>query len=297
MEENRTTDAEESNPTHDPLGEEFLSRLPDCIRAAALKVSPDFFHLTESELQQRCYPNAGKRTKETLETDTKLRALFWLEHEQAVSQNRKMILKNVYQDVILPANFIYSVLENERRVAWILTPLGSHIANVATLLKTGTARIQEILQLPLTRKICRCHWGCMCPKKIIEANNYECACENDCICPTLTDTKVGELIVKIYEKLELRAKGSVPQVINQRINSMNLNLNRNVNQLNEPDETPKTLAEIEEEIKKLEAQMAKPQALPPSREIRDIVEAKALSPTDDKVTIELAPNQEKPDNG
>jgi hypothetical protein len=295
MEENLTQEVEKKVEQFDPLGDEFLARLPDCIRNAALSVPHDLFGLSESELQLRCYPNAGKRTKETLETDSKLRALFWLEHDLAFTEKRKMILRNVYQDVLLPANFIYSVLQNPRRVAWILTPFGSHIANVAHLLKTGTQRIQEILELPLTRKICRCHWGCMCPKKIRETNGDECACESDCICPTLTDTKVGELIVKIYEKLELRAKGSVPQVINQRINSMNLNYNKNLPPP-EPDEQPKTLAEIEEEIKKLEAQMNKPQALPPSREIRDIVEAKALKPTDDKVTIDIAAINKVADN-
>lgn len=271
----------------DPLGEDFLSTLPDSIRAAALRVDPSLFRLTESELLLRVYPPAGKRTRETFENDNRIRALFWLEHERATNNKSKMVLKNVYQDVMLPANFLNTFLRNERRVAWMLLPFGSHVANVAALLKKGTDRLSEILDLPLVRQICRCHWGCVCRKSILEQHG-ECACDGSCICPPITDTKVGELIIKIYEKLELRAKGSVPQVINQRINSMNLNLNKNVEELPEGFGN-KSVEEIDAEIARIEAQMSAPQALPPSREVAEIINATSLSPTDDTASIKIDP--------
>lgn len=287
-------DPTNSPETFDPLGPEFLSILPDCIRAAALEVPHELLHLTESELQMRCYPPASKRHKNLFETDTRLRALFWLEHQRASQSKSKMILKNVYQDVIMPANFINSFLKNPQRVAWMLLPFGSHIANVAALLKTGTARIQEILALPLVRQICRCHWGCICKKYITKTRAGACACDPVCICPPITDVKVGELIIRIYEKLELRAKGAVPQQINQRINSMNLNLNKN---LDEEDFalSSKSIEEIDAEIARIESQIQAPQALPPCRDVVEVVSHEILSPTD-SLSRDIDIEPEKLDN-
>lgn len=279
-----TLSAQEDPTTPEFLGEEFISSLPECMIEPAKKLPPEWFSMPENELKNFLYPRTEKNS--TYEVDQRLRALFWLERERCTVQNSKrMILRNICQDVMLPPNFVRDIPKNPKRLAWLLYPFGSHMAEISVQLKTGNDRINEILQLPLTRKICRCHWGCICNKKQKEAQDlYGCACRDECVCPALTDHKTAELMLKIYERVELRAKGSIPQVINQRIQS--LSVHKHLPSQPEKEEQPIDMAALDARIRELEIITSSSEpGLPPSRQVTEFIEASSITPNDGKAEI------------
>lgn len=267
-----------------PFDDEFLKLLPPCIAEGIKLIPPDWFSISEEELKLRC-DNCRRPGVDAFETDEKLRALFWLEHAEALNTKSVMRIQAICQDVIQQNYFIYKISKIPHRLAWILTPFGSHIAEVAIMVKRGNARLKEVMELPLTRKICRCHWRCVCLDKVklgFPGVTSKCCCTPECICPELVDHKVGELIIKIYDKIETRAKGSVPQVVNQRIQSMNLH--RHIT-------TPAAIAapsmeEIDARIRELELATSHTPTLPPSREIAEIIDASAINQTDSQTEKE-----------
>lgn len=213
--------------------DEFSDLLPAAIKNAYLTVPPEHHLLTEKELKKICFPRIRSATDgrsyedTTQDVDDRLRHGFWLEFENAMQQDRTMVPGNIYARIVSTTYFYEVVLKNPLRVAWITHPPGNYVVDVETLLTRTTNRLFEIVETPFKSKICRCHYICKCKPKGIPRGEWDpsqCACRQPagCICPEKVDTKAMELILKMRDSLELRAKGSIPQVVRQTTMSMQL---------------------------------------------------------------------------
>lgn len=238
----------------------LLDIVPECMIEPIRAIPPDLLTRSEHELRKLIYADRIS----TQQTDDALRQLFWLEYENAVQQGRRMYAVNIYADVIHQGAFS-SLIRNASRMAWIICPPGSHTADINILLRRGNERLKEILELPIKRRLCRCNWQCICPGSKGILRKMYCHCFEGCKCPETVDAKVAELIVKIYEKVELRAKGSVPQVINQRtlLVSKNLTPPTTASQLLPAVSEDASLEEIQRKIAELEPPPAAAAVSPP----------------------------------
>lgn len=292
---------QESQPQLTLLGEEFLSRLPESIVKAALQVPTEWLSLSEHELKKVCYPAGSTQLEHNYQMDEQIRFQFWEEHKHACETNTRVQLNRICAGIMQPPNFSQKFLKEPKRVAWMLCPRGSYLAEVAHVVKTGTQRMLEIMELPSERRICRCHWGCMCPKKVKEFQAWQCSCKNGCICPAVFDHKLMDVKFKIYQNFEMRLKGSIPQVVSQRIQSVNYNVNKNLP--SSPTDKPLlecSEAELDAQLAKLRAETAASRtALPPSRDIAPFINATVLTVDDGKsnqLEKELVPLPDTGDN-
>ncbi len=175
----------------------------------------------------------GKRAEHT---DGRLRVSFWkhvdelIQKRSEASQSRlnvgfiKPNIKTITRGICGYHNFLNHTIHQSMRMSIIFTRPNDDYCQQVAQYNMGSNRLYEILALPITTRICRCHYQCVCkpPPKTSDNPNPEkaCACKAGCICPEKSEPKNGELILKTLEMLQLRIKGSIPQVINQRTLAM-----------------------------------------------------------------------------
>lgn len=153
--------------------------------------------------------------------DEQLRIAFWDEYFMTVDAGaKKMRMVAVYARVC-SREYFYTVVENPARLAWILHPPEDYILQMRGLLNIGIKRFEEILKLPLEN-----------PNGSI-------------------NTKLIAEIVKIVSIVDNRVKGAVTQKIQIDGTQKNLHLHANAT----PLEPPKTLHDIEDELKQIERQV------------------------------------------
>lgn len=232
-------------------------------------IPPEYYLLPDDELDKLAH-----KTPHEKDTDEDLREKFWDEHEYAVKHNRRILSTDVYSKIV--SRFTWNrIVSNPARLAWILRPLGDYVATNNRALRLATKRCLEILNLPLELKRCRCHYGCICYKGRGYTSN--CKCKHGCICPPSYNTKLADTINKIRESMELRSKGSIPQV--QKIMSMNLHQHQ---QIAAPEaKLPDDPELIQQRLNELRI-MQKEEALP-----------QASAATQDIITVEIIPTETK----
>ncbi len=249
---------------------DFANLLPSPLKQAYLSLPPELHLLTEAELKKVCYPKAkdatsGRWRETTFTLDDKLRHSLWLEFELSISQNREMSTANVCNRIVTEQH-LGIILKNPMRAAWITYPPGNYTVDVETLLSRTTQRLFEMVEVPFVTKLCRCHYICRCKPKGIKRGEWDelamCACkqQNGCLCPERVDTKAMELILKMRDSLELRAKGSIPQIINQKTLSVQFHGKAQ----DQAHRLPESMEQIKNELEELRA---KRQALMPAEEI------------------------------
>src|SRR3990167_10479068 len=215
MEKKETTTLQLLSPPDDG-SISLLDIVPEYFIKYIEKIPQEYLSMGEEELREICFPverNKCSKPESYYSVDQQIRTLFWIEHELAITQRRRMVAANIYSGVMHGPNFTSRVLRNPKRLAWMLLPFHSHVADVNLLLKRSSDRLKEVLEMPLTSQVCRCRWKCLCIN--FKKEVFHCLCKDGCKCPVVFDVKAGELMLKIYEKAELRARGSVPQVGNQ----------------------------------------------------------------------------------
>ena len=233
---------------------DFSQVCPKHIIEAINNIPPEWLNLNETDLKEKCFhaetlserASASRRFK----TDQALRHSFWLEYELAHQEKRMMQGKNIYSGIVQPFMFC-EIIRDARRLAWIIHPPGNYVAEINALLMRAVRKYDEILDIPIMKQICRCYYRCRCKKD--EDGVKICACENKCKCPPTYDTKAADVAIKVAQQIELRTRGSIPQVINQK--TLNVNLNRN-QQLPSPttEEARATIVSTREELLALRQQ-------------------------------------------
>lgn len=215
----------------------FWDLVTDGVRLSLLKVPLEIWSLDEVSLGAFLYPKnvdaSGSvelpakaeydawRRQCTKEVDDQLRENFWEEFTLSclTTPPRKMNMGNVYRSVLSQTNFTISFLNNPLRVAWMVQPIRDFESQMKSLLRRGTSRLAEILDMPLKQRVCRCFYYCVCRPPGVKRADVQCVCGTSvgCKCPEVFDARLADVVLKAYEKIELRVKGSVPQIINQKM--------------------------------------------------------------------------------
>ena len=222
---------------------------PPSFRKAMALIPDEWQHLNEAELKEVCYPTSTVTEKCASErrylTDAKLRAAFWVEYEAAIKENRVMHGRNIHTGILNETTFYVGVMRDIKRVAWIMHPPGNYVAELNAHLTAAISRYEDVLKIPIFEKICRCWYRCVCKSRSFIAEHESCLCQPNCKCPTTTNTKAADIILKAIEQIELRVKGSIPVI--QK--NLNVNYNKDANQNNIPH--PDTQQEMEKRLQEL----------------------------------------------
>ncbi len=246
--------------------------LPLKLQEAMDKIPEEWFAMPEKDLKKLLYKKiegGNGRQCNTFDMDQRLRISFWQEYESSRSKRRPLSMSNVLEGVMCAPTFYNTFMKSPRRVAWMLYPPLNYKIAIHDLLNRGIDRLYEIMKLPLHTKICRCHYTCWCNKtgtgKRRVGEQIKCLCKPKCICPTKYDSKIADVILKAYERVELRAKGSIPMVVNQNNRSVTAQFHGkmpdNINSippqpyesLEGPPPEPETLEDIEKRLLELRA--------------------------------------------
>lgn len=213
-------------PTQASLDKELKDYVPTALLPYLDKIPLELLVMTEGELCNKVYGKTSKgetetarRRRETKKNDDQLRRAFWNEYDRAVATNRRMAAHAVYACIIHSDNFYRMVCADPLRLSWIICPPGDYIARVTDILMITLDRFEEIANLPITTRPCRCTYGCRCKQP-----DGSCACKQSqgCLCPEKHDARIADVIQKVSAQLELRAKGSIIQKIDERRLQVNL---------------------------------------------------------------------------
>jgi len=242
----------------------FWDLVTDGVRLSLLKVPLEIWSLDEVSLRAFLYPKnvdaSGSvelpakaeydawRRQCTKEVDDQLRENFWEEFTLSclTTPPRKMNMGNVYRSVLSQTNFTISFLNNPLRVSWMVQPIRDFDSQMKSLLRKGISRLSEILEMPLKQRVCRCFYYCMCKPPGVKRSEVVCACNDSCRCPEVFDARLADVVLKAYEKIELRVKGSVPQIVKQSTVSMNLHAHEHTHR-----SLPKSIEDVDREIAEL----------------------------------------------
>lgn len=300
----------------------IMDFLPESVRHHAKNIPQEYFSMTEAELKEICYPKEDRRAKDgrliktSYDIDQKLRTAFWIEFEAARNEQRRMQLPRCVEGVMHLQNFLQRVMVCPKRLAWILHPPLDYRVSVEDLLNRGIRRLYEIVEMPLKRKLCRCHYFCVCNQRTARgAEPRPCACLDKCKCPATYDVKTAEVILKTYERIELRARGSIPQVMNQNImqRTLSVNVNQNSQHISNGNSQaalphPESQEDLEKKLLELRAKMnaitgqsavpanqnldSPPPNFPERREFAEVIEGEFVDTAPQESTQEVEPLDE-----
>lgn len=146
------------------------------------------FKMSERQLKQHAKPEP---------TDDMLRLRFWQEYDRAQMRGQRMFLADITRGICSKDYWEDTICKNPKKLAWILMPLAPYITRMESNLYIAQDEIEDILRTP---------------HKLSRTNK-------DGVTEHYVDTRLADLKVKIWEKLDLRIKGAVIQkvAIHQRI--------------------------------------------------------------------------------
>lgn len=168
------------------------------------------------------------------DAERRLRAAFQLEHEVAIRKGSKMDMTNVYKGIVTFAYFHKYVVGNSYKLAYMIKPYTDYKADMEDLLRMGLDDLRVVMKRPLVNS------------------------------KGELDHKLAMLKHSITKDLLDRTKGSATKHIAIDSKSMNVNINKEV------PAKPLTLEEVNEQLKRLEAQEA------PQIEYKDVTNGKEV---------------------
>ena len=193
-------------------------------------------------------PQQLEATNESLEViacptqnDQCLKIAFWQEYKRAQSEKRKMIVPNIYQDILSQKGW-GKKLTNPDFVAWLIHPPQSEYLLQLHLIDLGMKRLAEALRLDFT-----------------ETKHIRAGCDKNGDPKFIVQKKINVSLIKevrgIVEMLQDRAYGSVLH------RQANMNISAAA-----PDNTIslENIDEIEEKLEKLKRVKAMALELGPS---------------------------------
>lgn len=190
----------------------------------SMRLRPDLFRKTEKDLKKDCKPTP---------TDTRIRLAFWNEYNRVQESGAEKIdTAAIYSGVCTKQLFYYDYLMEPRKVAWMMCPPANYLVALNEMLLQGQNKLREILDA-----------------EVVDSKGK-------------VDTKVGELILKIYLAVENRVKGTTitRTEVRGEIKSMNLHAplppgldQAGVAKAALSAQVGETMEDIEEQLRKLRA--------------------------------------------
>lgn len=221
------------------------------------KIPPGYFLMDERELETR----VKTEHRDQFQTLSRLRIAFWEEYDRCQDNCVPMNMTAVAYGVI-QYRALLRTFKDPLKAMYILTPPVNYMLAMKDALSRITRRIYEIAELPITLKICRCHWECICKrnksrkKQYIAPSANVCSCAKGCICPEKPNTKAASVILDAYKNLEMRVHGAVVQKIKQETTSLNMHLSaksetKALPMPNDAHSIDEKLSELENRVKAL----------------------------------------------
>lgn len=152
---------------------------------AVADVYPQHIMSNENKVKAFCDPD---------EKDLRVRLRFWDEYYLATAQDRVMHIHGVINGVILPETWAHTYLADRRKLLWLITQPVSYTSNMRSLLEKGMERLHEIMEMPLIMK-----------------NGFP-------------DVRLITQVLKAFQLIDLRVKGSVVQRMQIDQRSLNVNV-------------------------------------------------------------------------
>jgi len=262
-----------------------INKVPSVLQERISRIPHELFIRSEESLKRTCYPQycetngqknepRGKGEKKRYDTfieDNRLRFSFWREYARVAGNVHPMNMKNVLHGVMPEIRFWEEVTRDVTRLAWILRePLDFQVAVEEAHMQTIDEQ-RRIALMPITRKVCRCLYKCICWRDVPpidrKEDKVECACEKSCICPEVYDSKLAAIKIQMIKQLEDRAKGAVASI--QK--NLNLNVKKDLDKKREPVTPEEIQAEIDELHRQLQESEEVPKALPAKSDIIDVI--------------------------
>lgn len=152
----------------------------------------------------------------------RLRTSFWNEYENAIQHNRAMKQTHMYAGVCTERLFKKVVLEDNMKLAFVLSPPKDYMITVKEALDSGLDNLRAIATAPV----------------FLENGRL--------------DTRAAEVVLKAIALLDMRVKGAVVQRIDQR--SLNVNLNKDVSPAS-PETLPQSISDLDDQIERMKAKL------------------------------------------
>lgn len=177
--------------------------------------------------------------------DHRIRISMWDDYNQAKEEGRDTInINRILNGVCTKGYFYQSVLKDPKKLAWIFYPPADYTKYMQECLYLAMGNIRDILSQPIRSG----------------------------------DGKLNHRLIdqqiKIWEKVESRVKGAIPQALNINQRSMNVNINQTQKLSN-----PKDIKEIEAEIARLEGKEVPKEIEVKSNENLEILENLETDPS------------------
>lgn len=190
----------------------IINLVPEAVVNAIMRLPEELIDVGEAELRAHFEDPNVKHKVSVL--DDRIRFMFWKEYDNAQTNMRQMIMTHVYYGLCSKESF-YLLLQNKRRVAWMLCPPADYMLAAEEALTFGLEQLRDILAKP--------HVSMM--------GNV--------------DAKAAGVKLEIVKMLDARVKGAIIQT------TRNLNVNMNANK---PVAAPK-IEDVDKRIKEVEAQL------------------------------------------
>ena len=271
-----TIDEQKDLDLFDEDAQNIFDILPKPIKDAYLRVPEDVRALDDHELikamnkisEDPHKKGPGSRLEDR-RRDIRLKHALWYEYDRAIIEKRKMNLVNIVKGIMPQPNFHKHYLADKLRVEWMMRPPLNYWNEMRVLLEKSTMGIHEILDIPVVRRVCRCHHMCLCGRKggQFAKNPVEVVCKSKdaCICPPIYDSKIAQIKQKLHESIELRVKGAVVQRV--RVDKQHLIAQVKADQAStdsmnqdSSESIPQTSKDVDNELLKLRGEVKQLQA-------------------------------------
>lgn len=178
--------------------------------------SPDLLELDQTEIAQKVNPTF---------TLSRIRLSFWHEFENANTGNRKMAMAKIIAGVCTETVFRKKVLNDNKKLAYILCPPKDYLITVKEALDAGLDNLRAIVSA-----------------KVVDDDGN-------------LIHKSAETVLKAVALLDMRVKGAVVQRIDQR--SLNVNVHKDVSPRNSSSDMPRSMEEMDQQLEQIKQKLVK----------------------------------------
>lgn len=193
--------------------------VPDTFRNHIESVPEELLNRKEFDIIKICYSEESDGYPPAI--DIVLRMRFWEEYNRAQADERNIVVKNIFHEVCTHPTF-YRIIANPKRLAYILTE-----------------PLQDSFQ---SKSILGMSW-----KKMRSIMLAEPGVNNK---TGLTDTKLLDTQLKLFQYLDQRENGMLIQRIKQETTNTNVNVDANkaIEQVNTEEEVRRILEAVKDRL-------------------------------------------------
>lgn len=203
----------------------IINLVPSAVAGAILRLPEDLVDIGEAELKELF----DKEKHKVSVLDDRIRFMFWKEYDNAQTNIRQMLMTHVYYGICSRESF-YLLLQNKRRLAWMMCPPADYMLAAEEALTYGLEQLRDVLARP--------HVSMM----------------------GAVDAKAASVKLEIVRMLDARVKGAIIQT------TRNLNVNVNANK---PVASPR-IEDVDKRMKEVEDKLKTLNEGPPSTTLMDI---------------------------